>query len=138
MGAEERRARGGGGGAPMGRPHPRPPQSDSPPKKAKKQSAVQLAETCVQGAAEVGWRLVNVARLLEVWKGTRHKAELSGYGVGCFTKKTALFVFFGFFCRFLPFLAVGWCFFMFFGVFLFFHGGIRYKHILWYQGTIVF
>ena len=43
-----------------------------------------------------------------------------------------------FFAVFLPFLAVGWCFFMFFGVFLFFHGGIRYKRILWYQGTIVF
>ena len=46
--------------------------------------------------------------------------------------------FFGFFCRFWPFLAAGWCFFMFFGVFLFFHGGIRYKRILWYQGSIVF
>ena len=66
------------------------------------------------------------------------KGELSGCGVGCFTKKNAFFVFFCFFDRFWPFLAVGWFFFMFFGVFLFFHGGIRYKRILWYQGTIDF
>ena len=31
-----------------------------------------------------------------------------------FYKKNAVFVFF---CRFWPFLAAGWCFFMFFGVF---------------------
>ena len=54
-----------------------------------------------------------------------------------FYKKKRVF-FCCFFCRFWPFLAAGWCFFMFFGVFLFFHGGIRYKRILWYQGSIVF
>ena len=35
------------------------------------------------------------------------------------------------FVCFRPFLAAGGCFFTFFGVFLFFHGGIRYKCILW-------
>ena len=32
-------------------------------------------------------------------------------------QKKARFLFFCFFCRFWPFLAAGWCFFMFFGVF---------------------
>ena len=66
-----------------------------------------------------------------------HKEGLSGYGARCFRKKTR-FVFFCFFHHFWPFLAAGWCFFMFFGVFLFFQGGIRYKRILWYQASIVF
>ena len=51
-------------------------------------------------------------------------------------QKKRVFCFFCFF--FVPFLAAGWCFFMFSGVFLFFHGGIRYKRILWYQESIVF
>ena len=67
------------------------------------------------------------------------KEELSGYGDGCFTKKKKrVFCFFCFPPRFWPFLAAGWCFFMFFCVFFVFHGGIRYKRILWYQGSIVF
>ena len=60
-----------------------------------------------------------------------------GTEVGILRKKR-IFCFFCFFPLFWPFLAAGWCFFMFFGVFLFFHGGIRYKHILWYQGSIIF
>ena len=56
-----------------------------------------------------------------------------------FYKKKRVFCFFLFF---LPFVAVfgrGLVFFSCFLVFfLLFHGGIRYKRILWYQGTIVF
>ena len=66
------------------------------------------------------------------------KQELSWYGVGCFAKRNAFIYLLFFLCRFLPFLAAGWCLFMFFGVFLFFHGGMRYKRILWYQGSIFF
>ena len=40
-----------------------------------------------------------------------------------------------FFGRFWPRVGVFSCFLVFF---LFFHGGIRYKRILWYQGSIVF
>ena len=52
-------------------------------------------------------------------------------------QKNAFVLFFCFFLFFAVF-GRGLVFFMFFGAFLFFHVGIRYKHILWYQGTIVF
>ena len=55
-------------------------RSDSAAKKAKTQSAVELARTQVQRAADEGWRLVYVDESSkQPWKGSKHRA--GGIGI---------------------------------------------------------
>ena len=65
-----------------------PTQSQElPSKKAKKQSAAELASQEVETAAEDGWRLVYVdGSSKPLWKGSKHRAG----GVGIYSQEDAL------------------------------------------------